>query len=205
MQPDSHLFEVRPARLADEPDVLEICHLTGDPRVDRYLFGLRWCLDYLWHETENCFVGVDRRNGRVVGYILGALDSAAQAKRQNRVMLPQAKQYWKQLDKKTASDRRFIVFMRWFDWQVFRSLFQNYPAHLHINLAPEYQRRGVGERLLAAYEENLRQKRIPGYHLGVGADNQVGLNFYYKMGLEQLSVFPKVGKPLVVAFGRRLG
>lgn len=197
-------YDIRPAQLVDEPEILEICHRTGDMRVDRTLFGLRWCLDYLWHDTENCFSAVELDTGRVVGYILGTLDSSAQAARFKQTMIPKIRTYWQDMPRRTIHDWRFYAFVRWFDREVFTQLYSHYPAHLHINLLPEHQRRGIGERLLGAYEDNLRDKQVPGYHLGVGADNQVGIGFYNKMELAQLDVFPKVGRPLVIAFGRRL-
>jgi ribosomal protein S18 acetylase RimI-like enzyme len=195
---------IRTAQPADEPDLIEICHRTGNTRVDPYLFGLRWCLDYLWHDTDNCFVAVDQGNGQVVGYILGTLDSYVQVQRFKTLMVPKIKQYWKRMRSKTVFDFFFYLMIRYVNQDVLKSLFSEYPAHLHINLAPEYQRRGIGSQLLSAYEDNLRKNNVPGYHLGVGADNQVGIGFYRKMGLDQLQSVPKIGKPLAIAFGRRL-
>jgi len=197
-------IKVRTAKIEDQEAVIEICHQTGDIRVDPYLFGLRWCLDYLWHETENCFVAEDVAHQKVVGYILGALDSTVQAARLKEKVVPQAVAYWRQMEKRSWYDFRFLTFVRWFDREVFQNLYGEFPAHLHVNLAPEAQRRGIGSQLLAAYEGNLRSKGVPGYHLGVGAENQVGIGFYRKMGLTQLDVFPRYGKPMVIAFGRRL-
>jgi ribosomal protein S18 acetylase RimI-like enzyme len=197
-------IHIRTAQLADEPDLVSICHRTGHTRVAPYLFGLRWCLDYLWHDTDNCFVAVDQQSDHVVGYILGTLDSTAQVVRFYSVTFPKIKQYWKTMPNKTINDLAFYVMIRLINQDVLKDLFTEYPAHLHINLYPEYQRHGIGAQLLAAYEENLRKKDIPGYHLGVAADNQVGISFYQKQGLAQLQKVPKIGIPLALAFGRRL-
>jgi ribosomal protein S18 acetylase RimI-like enzyme len=197
-------IEIRATRESDQAAIIEICHQTGDRRIDPYLFGLRWCLDYLWHESENCFVAVDTQDQQVVGYILGALDTAAQAERLKEIMVPRAVEHWREMEKRSFHDWRFLMFMRWIDRQIFTGLYRQYPAHLHINLAEKARRRGIGARLLAAYENNLREKGVSGYHLGVGAENQVGIGFYRKMGLEQLAVFPRIGKAQVVAFGRIL-
>jgi ribosomal protein S18 acetylase RimI-like enzyme len=197
-------ISIRRAQRSDQAAILEICHQTGDRRIDPYLFGLRWCLDYLWHEPENCFVAVGPPNKQVVGYILGALDSATQAARVKRIMVPKAVEYWREMEKRNFHDWRFLIFMRWLDREIFTQLYLQYPAHLHINLAPESQRRGIGAQLLGAYESNLREKGVIGYHLGVGAGNQGGIRFYRKMGLAELAVFPRIGKAQVVAFGRIL-
>jgi ribosomal protein S18 acetylase RimI-like enzyme len=195
---------IRTARLEDEPDLIDICHRTGNPRIEPYLFGLRWCLDYLWHDTENCFVAVDHNTNRVVGYIIGTLDSAAQVKRFNSIMRPKIKRHFRHMRNKTIHDLTFYVTNRFINQGVLNNLFTEYPAHLHINLLPEYQRGGIGGKLLSAYEDNLRKKGIPGYHLGVAASNQVGISFYRKQGLDQLQTIPKFGKPLALIFGRKL-
>jgi ribosomal protein S18 acetylase RimI-like enzyme len=196
---------IRTARLEDEPDLIEICHITGNTRVEPYLFGLRWCLDYLWHDTENCFVAVDLRTNEVVGYIIGTLDSVAQVKRFNAVMLPRIKRHFKHIRNKTIHDFSFYLTNRFINQGALNESFAEYPAHLHINLLPEYQRGGIGGQLLSAYEDNLREKHIPGYHLGVAASNQGGISFYRKQGLDQLQNITKFGKPLALVFGRKLG
>jgi ribosomal protein S18 acetylase RimI-like enzyme len=197
-------IRIRTARLEDEPYLIDICHHTGNTRVEPYLFGLRWCLDYLWHDTENCFVAVDQHTDQVVGYILGTLDSAAQVRRFNTVMLPRIRLHLKSMRNKTSHDLVFYLMIRFIHQDALDDLFTEYPAHLHINLLPDYQRDGIGGQLLATYEDNLREKNIPGYHLGVAASNQGGISFYRKQGLDQLQTFTKFGKSLALVFGRKL-
>jgi ribosomal protein S18 acetylase RimI-like enzyme len=81
----------------------------------------------------------------------------------------------------------------------------DYPAHLHINVHPEWQRSGIGSLLFAAYEENLVNHSVQGYHLGVAGNNEVGISFYRKKGLVKIGQIPKKGVPAVIWFGRKFG
>ena len=46
-----------------------------------------------------------------------------------------------------------------------------YPAHLHLNVLPRAQGRGVGPALLAAAVDRLARRRVAGVHVGVGPAN----------------------------------
>jgi ribosomal protein S18 acetylase RimI-like enzyme len=187
----------------DEEQLVEICYLTGTHTTsDKYLFGLRWCLYYLWHQSENSFAAVDENSGQVVGYILGALDTTAMEQHFQQVMVPKIKQHWQNTHHKTVLKWGRYIMLRMTESSAFKSLYPTYPAHLHINLHPEYQRKGIGRQLMQTYEDNLHKHEIPGYHLVVGADNQVGISFYRKLGLNQLKKFPSIGHSLVIAFGK---
>lgn len=200
-QKDIH---IRRCTLEDEDAVVEICHLTGNMQLDPYLFALRWCLDYVWHETEHCFVAEQTASNRVVGYILGAPDTTAQKERYQGEIVPRIEAHWQTKKQKTMKDFKQYFVLRASERHLFPGLLRDYPAHLHMNVHPDFQRRGIGRELMAAYEENLRQHGVPGYHLGVGAENALGINFYRKQGLEELDRFPPIGKPIVIAYGRRI-
>jgi ribosomal protein S18 acetylase RimI-like enzyme len=195
---------IRACQPEDENRLLEICHITGDISIDRYLFGLRWCLYYLWFQSENSFVAVDSTSELVLGYILGALDTAVQEQHFQDVMVPKIKQYWQSIHPKSLKTWDGYIKLRLSETSIFKELYPEYPAHLHINIDPAYQRRGLGHLLIQAYEDNLTQHNIPGYHLIVGADNQAGIAFYHKIGLTKLQKFPGVGKNIVLAFGKKL-
>jgi ribosomal protein S18 acetylase RimI-like enzyme len=189
----------------DEDRLMEICYLTGNPILDdKYLFGLRWCLYYLWHQPENSFAAADRGTDEMVGFMVGALDTAAQEQHYRQVMVPEVKRCWKRYHPKTLRAWAGYLLLRLPEISIFNSLYAEYPAHLHINIHPDYQRQGIGQRLFQAYEANLARHKIPGYHLLVGADNQVGISFYRKLGLTELKKFPAVGKSLVFVFGKKI-
>ncbi|WP_448059866.1 GNAT family N-acetyltransferase [Cellulomonas hominis] len=57
-----------------------------------------------------------------------------------------------------------------------------YPAHLHIDLLPRAQGGGLGRRLITALADALRERGIPGVHLGVEASNTGARAFYARIG-----------------------
>ena len=74
-----------------------------------------------------------------------------------------------------------------------------YPAHLHIDLLPEYQRQGLGSRLVDTLADHLRKKGVPGVMLTVGGSNEVGQSFYNKYGFARIDALPDD-----VAYGLKL-
>jgi GNAT superfamily N-acetyltransferase len=63
-----------------------------------------------------------------------------------------------------------------------------YPAHLHINLLPEYQRRGLGRRLMWTFLDALHRRGVPAVHLAYAKVNIPGRQFYKRLGFEPLDV-----------------
>lgn len=61
-----------------------------------------------------------------------------------------------------------------------------HPAHLHIDLLPEAQGRGLGRALMDALLAELRTRGVAGVHLGVDPENTGARAFYEKLGFEQL-------------------
>jgi ribosomal protein S18 acetylase RimI-like enzyme len=62
-----------------------------------------------------------------------------------------------------------------------------YPAHLHIDLLPEAQGKGWGRALIDALLAALRNRKVPGLHLGVGGANTGAIAFYKKLGFAVLA------------------
>lgn len=65
-------------------------------------------------------------------------------------------------------------------------------AELHnIAVAREYQRRGIGKRLLIKLVEALRQKKVTELYLMVRASNNLAKNLYERFGFEKMGVRKK--------------
>lgn len=73
-----------------------------------------------------------------------------------------------------------------------------YPAHLHIDILPEYQGRGIGFSLVQTLVEDLKSIKVPGLMLSVSSTNIRAVAFYKKCGFEVL--FDGAG----IVFGMRL-
>ncbi len=63
-------------------------------------------------------------------------------------------------------------------------LYETYPGHLHINILPEFQRRGYGKLLINAFLEKLKSLEANGVHLGMVTANEVAPQFYKQLGFE---------------------
>jgi len=177
----------------DEQALVDICFITGDPLLKRvfpesYLFGLFWCLYYVWHESENCFVAVDTEKDKVVGYIFSTKDTIKQEKSFEEKNGPLIKQQMKKIRVWSLRSRIYAHFIIHRPLSRKRKkMLEKYPAHLHINILPEYQRQGIGHKLMQTLEQHLLENSIPGFHLEVGGKNNRGINFYKKYGLEYIN------------------
>lgn len=62
----------------------------------------------------------------------------------------------------------------------------HYPAHVHIDLLPRAQGRGLGKTMMGILLDELRRRGLPGVHLGVGTINTGAQAFYRKLGFAEL-------------------
>lgn len=62
-------------------------------------------------------------------------------------------------------------------YSLFADLFQEYPAHLHINAHPKARGMGLGSRLIEHACNHLKQKNIKGLHLVTSPDSK-NVSFY---------------------------
>ncbi|MBQ8210256.1 MAG: GNAT family N-acetyltransferase [Clostridia bacterium] len=145
-----------------------------------------FCDYYIEKEPENCFVLDD--DGKAVGYIICTQNYDSYKEVFDREYLPLNKHLGDVL----------------YNWAKDSTILQNkykadYPAHLHIDLLPAYQRQGWGGKLISALSEHLRSKGIKGVMLTAGTENVNAGNFYKKYGFEQLEILNTD-----VAFGMKL-
>lgn len=129
-----------------------------------------FCDYFIEKEGHNCFIAVDE-NDRAVGYILCA-ENYDNFKKVFR------KEYVTRFRKYDLIGRAVAVFSTFIQAR----LRKKYPAHMHIDILPEYQRMGLGHRLVDALCENLKSKGVKGVCLTMFAGNEKGGNFYRKYG-----------------------
>ncbi len=67
-----------------------------------------------------------------------------------------------------------------------QSYLADYPAHLHIDMLPCIQQKGVGRKLMDSLFAELAHQKVPGLHLGVGSSNTGAVAFYQKVGFTVL-------------------
>jgi GNAT superfamily N-acetyltransferase len=131
-------------------------------------FRERWLGRYLARWPELVYVALGP-DGEITGYIIGAhQDPAADA-----VFADIG--YWPQIAHLTAQ----------------------YPAHLHINLAPAARSLGVGTRLIEAFCADARAAGVPGVHLVTGRDSR-NRSFYARNGFAEVAGLVWGGTPIVM-------
>lgn len=148
---------------------------------------LMFCRYYIEFEPENCFVAVDE-NDVPVGYVYGVSDYD---KYQSRMG-----EYLKGISE--LNNRTYLpeALIEMYDHAVFKD---KYPAHLHIDILPEYQSKGFGSRLITEFCNNIKNQGINGVMLIVGADNGGARRFYERNGFVLLQE-----KPTGAAYGKFL-
>ena len=193
---DDVKFAVRPYRSSDRPAVRRFA--GGDefarPQLASKYPGMReYVADGLSHyydlEPESCFVA--EADGEFIGNLLGAIDTLVTEGRE--------KTYLRRLRSRQGLFGAYGIPV----WliPVIRTDrapriteapdvdLRQYPAHLHMGVKREWRGKGVGRALMDMYEEYLRGKCIPGFHLYASSFHYEGVSFYRKIGLHELGDF----------------
>jgi ribosomal protein S18 acetylase RimI-like enzyme len=185
---------IRPYRATDLADLRHVCVVTAAAGKDSTgrtqlpdLVSDIFAVPYTVHDPEFCFVVDDGE--RVVGYIVGCGDTPAFATWFRDEWVPEvAGKYPAWADMPRSWDR-FMVYVlhHSYDRMAVPDV-AGYPSHLHLDLVPEYQRKGLGGELMATYLAALRAGGVPAVHVCVAAKNVEGLAFYTKWGFRALDV-----------------
>lgn len=184
------MVTVRKYEPRDYEDVQFACLNSEGPATDpiqtQKFVLITFCKYYIEKEPENCFVLDD--DGKAVGYVICA----------------------ENYDKfKPVFDAEYLTQTlemppHRYEWASTAYVLQEkykdiYPAHLHIDILPEYHRKGYGGLLINALFDHLRSKGIKGVMLTAGAQNFTGIGFYKKYGFELVEQWEDD-----VAFGMKL-
>ena len=168
---------VRSYKPTDKENVRFICLNSEGPCEEpedfQHFILTTYCDYYLEHEPYNCFVAADETD-RAIGYVICT---------ENYDTFETV--FFSEYVPKLKINRNFFrAASRSVDLQKeYKAL---YPAHLHIDLLPEYQRRGLGHKLVDTLCAHLKAKAVPGVMLTVGSMNLVGQSFYEKYGFTKL-------------------
>lgn len=184
---------IRPARRDDRDAVYDICVRTGDAGGDATdavddpdLFGHLYAGAYLEHAPATSFVVED--DGVVLGYVVGATDSVAFA-----ATLEQS--WWPPLQARYPENERrdldsLLVALIHSPPDPDPAVCATHPSHLHIDLLPPAQGRGLGRRLMETIAHAFASQGSPGLHLGVSTRNERAIAFYRHLGLVDLHADP---------------
>ena len=117
-----------------------------------------FCNYYIEQEPENCFVASDE--GAVIGYILCTRDTVSWSGSFLEKYVPD----YEESPLKPFYQGIMAAPLRYAG---------QYPAHLHIDILPDYQRMGVGFKLMDALTAHLKAQGVPGLMLSVAGDKDV--------------------------------
>lgn len=173
-------ISIRSYRAQDADAMRHVCVRAGaqplqQPNMKKLILTA-FCDYYIEQEPSNCFVAVDV-NDQVVGYILCAENAEKWRSvfQSEYIERETAEQIRKFLEGSCASPLQYA---------------KEYPAHLHIDILPQYQRMGLGTRLMDVLVSHLKNKGVPGLMLSVSSDNEKGIGFYTKYGFSVLATQP---------------
>ncbi|WP_230393925.1 GNAT family N-acetyltransferase [Plantactinospora alkalitolerans] len=139
---------IRPYRPGDRDAVHDICIRTADAGQDASgsyddpdILPNIFAHPYAQLEPDLAFVLDDR--GRAVGYVLGTADTAVFVRRFRAEWLPRvADRYPEPVDEPGTPDAVMAHLLHTPERMILADL-ADYPAHLHIDLLPGYQRAGT--------------------------------------------------------------
>jgi ribosomal protein S18 acetylase RimI-like enzyme len=195
---------IRPYRAADLDAVYDICVRTADAGedarglyVDDRLMGDIFAVPYVTLEPEHAYV-VDDGTGAAVGYIVGTADTVAFAHRYRSEWLPAiAGRYPDPAEPpETGTDSMLAVHLH--PERMIVPELADHPAHLHIDLLPEWQGKGLGRGLMEAFLGGLHRAGVPKVHLGMAPGNTKARAFYDRLGFTEIPL----GDPGVLYMGR---
>jgi GNAT superfamily N-acetyltransferase len=137
-------------------DLQDIFFLTAKVPLkneeDRKNLFQRYAEPYIQHWPDYVFFACDEQSGRTMGYLIGCADD----KQAHEVLSPLQKSY-----------------------ELFADLHKKYPAHLHINIHPDFQGHGVGTFLIQEFIIELKKLGCRGVHI-LTAPEERNVGFYFK-------------------------
>lgn len=133
----------------------------------RSSFRERWLGRYLAGNPDLTHIAI-APGGTVAGYIIGSLEDPALSSR--------------------FSDLGYF--------QKLAALTREFPAQLHINLAPQYRSHGIGARLIEALASDVAAAGAPGLH-AITARGMRNVGFYLRNGFAEVGSVDWNGRDLV--------
>lgn len=190
------MHNIRPAIAQDLPYIYEITLKTGfagsdatDLYSDPYLLGHYYAAPYFFYEPEFCFIALDGTQ-RPSGYIVGTSDTRLFNEWMHKEWLPPLQRHYRKRNTFASETEEQLV-------QTLlkgpgEGLWQNlgYPAHLHVDLLPHLQGKGLGKGLMEIFIAAVKKSGKEGIHLGVDGRNVRAYGFYERLGFSVLQQQP---------------
>ncbi|GIH16976.1 GNAT family N-acetyltransferase [Rugosimonospora africana] len=198
---------VRPVEPSDRDALYDICLRTADTGADargQYLsdtlVGDIFAVPYAEREPQHCFV-VDDGTGAAVGYIVGVADTADFVRWYRQEWIPRVA-HRRPVPPDPPVTRDDVMLSRHYrpERMLVPALLSDYPAHLHIDLLPDWQGKGWGRALMHRFLDSLRTAGVPRVHLSTSRSNVNACKFYDRLGFTEIDV-PDAGSILYLGRG----
>lgn len=185
---------IRPYRPEDREALDDICvrtaHNGQDSRpvyADPGIFPVTFAAPYVHLEPELAFV-LDDGRGQAVGYILGTADTPRFVEAFRTRWLPLVvDRHPEPLGASSTPDEAIIRMLHHPERMLVPEV-AAYPAHLHIDLLPEWQGRGHGRALMRTFLGALHDRGVPAVHLSMVTANTPARAFYDRLGFHEIDV-----------------
>ncbi|MFJ2262888.1 GNAT family N-acetyltransferase [Streptomyces sp. NPDC087844] len=191
MRPQPSIRSYRPADRAAVADICVRTALDGGDSRERYpdeeLMPSVFAAPYCHLEPELAFV-LDDGSGRAVGYVIGTADTQRFVRTFRTKWIPRiAGRYPEPTAEPRTPSEEMIALLYTPERMVLPDL-AAYPAHLHIDLLPDWQRRGFGRGLMRTFLAALHDRGVPAVHLGMVTANVAARAFYDRLGFHEIPV-----------------
>lgn len=154
---------------------------------DKMLMGHIYSCPYATLEPSLVLLWMDQEG--VAGLVLGTLDTAAWEARLEREWWPALRNKYEEVDhvpaqQRTPDQRRMHMIHH--PTPTPKSVVSTSPAHLHLNLLPRAQGKGIGKMLLNAWLERASKLGADAVHVGVNRHNSRAVRFWCAAGFTRL-------------------
>jgi ribosomal protein S18 acetylase RimI-like enzyme len=159
--------------------------LYRDPKLIGHIYSAPYAL----LSPETAFVAEDEDG--VAGYIVGVLDTRAFDELLEREWWPRLRRQHADPSARPATTwnadqkRSFAIHH---PKRTADAIVDAFPAHIHMNLLPRLQGRGIGRALLDHWLHTARRLGADGVHLGANAENHRAISFWQRCGFARLEV-----------------
>lgn len=186
---------IRSYRESDLDGLYEICVATGlagadasGVITDRRLLGELFVAPYVALEPERAFV-VDDGTGAPGGYLVGAHDTRAFEAACESSWWPLLRERYPEGQETGAFDDLLVALIHQ-PILADDAVVREFPSHLHVDLLPPFQGRGLGTELMRRFLDSAAASGSRGVHVGVNVGNERAVEFYRRLGFDEVDADP---------------
>lgn len=194
------MLEIRTFVEADRTEVLDVARRAGQGAPTESLWGHQaselavYLTPYLDHTPDTVFLPVV--DGKIVGYLAGCPDLSLIPSEEERIERA-IREY------RLFGKPRLLGFFARAFIDTLRAKATGadgagelddacFPAHLHINVAPEARGTGAAEAAMRAWQSYLTEHTIRGCYLQTTVENLRAVRFFRRMGFEPHGATPAI-------------